>query len=161
MNVYTVSFFGHKEVSQPFLVEERLKNIIEDIINNKEYAEFLVGRDGEFDQIVSSVIRRTAKRFACSNTTLVLVLPYMRAEYRDNEQSFHDYYDEVEVCTESSMAHFKAAIQIRNRSMIDRSNLVVCCIERKSGGAYKTIQYAMQQRHKIVNVAENDIIAES
>lgn len=79
MNVYTVSFFGHKEISQPFLVEEKLENIIEDIINSKEYAEFLVGRDGEFDQIVSSVIRRTTKRCACSNTTLVLILPYMRA----------------------------------------------------------------------------------
>lgn len=158
MNVYTVSFFGHREVSQPFLVEERLETIIEDIINNKEYAEFPVGRDGEFDQIVSSVIRRTAKKCAFGNTALVLVLPCMRAEYRDNEQSFHDYYDEVEVCTESSTAHFKAAIQIRNRSMIDRSDLVVCCIERKSGGAYKTIQYAKKNNKKILNVAENDLL---
>lgn len=77
----------------------------------------------------------------------------MKAEYRDNVQSYLDYYDEVEVCAESSETHYKSAIQIRNRNMIDRSNLVVCCIQHKSGGAHKTIQYAMKQNKKIVNLA--------
>lgn len=79
----------------------------------------------------------------------------MKAEYRDNQQNFLDYYDEVEICEKSATAHFKAAIQIRNRDMVDRSDLVVCCIERASGGAYKTVQYAKQQGKKILNVSEN------
>ena len=67
-----------------------------------------------------------------------LVLPYMKAEYRDNEKEYLDYYDEVEVCEESSEAHPKAAILIRNRYLVYRSDLIVCCIQRESGGAYKS-----------------------
>ena len=78
----------------------------------------------------------------------------MKAEYHDNEKEYLDYYDEVEVYAESSEALPKSAIQVRNRSMIDRSDLVVCCIQHKSGGAYRTIQYAEKQGKKIVNLAD-------
>lgn len=80
----------------------------------------------------------------------------MKAEYRDNEQSYLDYYDEVEICGKSSEAHFKGAIHIRNRSMVDRSDLVVCCIQHKSGGTYKTVRYAEKQNCKIINVADEN-----
>lgn len=78
--------------------------------------------------LASSAIRRAIKKYSFGNTSFILVLPYLRAEYRDNEQNYLDYYDEVEICEKSSSAHFKSAIQIRNRNMIDRSDLVVCYI---------------------------------
>jgi hypothetical protein len=154
MDTYTVSFFGHREIDQPFLIEEQLEQFVREIINRKEYTEFLVGHDGEFDQLVSSVIRRVEKEYGYGNSALVLVLPYIKAEYRDNEQNFLAYYDEVEVCAEFSEAHFKAAIQIRNKNMVDRSDLVVCCIQRKSGGAYKTVQYVKRNGIEVYNLAE-------
>ena len=80
----------------------------------------------------------------------------MKAEYRDNEKEYLDYYDEVEVCAESSEAHPKSAIQIRNRSMIDHSDLIECCIQHKSSGAYATIRYAEKQGKKIVNLADEN-----
>ncbi|MDE6849611.1 MAG: hypothetical protein K2J44_09780 [Ruminococcus sp.] len=80
----------------------------------------------------------------------------MKAEYRDNEQSYLDYYDEVEICSDSAEAHPKSAIQVRNRNIVDRSDLVVCCIQHKSGGAYRTIRYAEKQGKKIVNIADEN-----
>ena len=80
----------------------------------------------------------------------------MKAEYRDNEKEYLDYYDEVEVCYESSIAHPKAAIQIRNRSMVDRSDPVVCCVQHKSGGAYRTLQYAEKQGKRIINISDEE-----
>ena len=154
MNIYTVSFFGHREVEKPTEIEKPLDNLLYDLITQKEYVEFLIGRDGEFDLLASSAIRRAVKNYSSGNTAFILVLPYLKAEYRDNEQNFLDYYDEVEICEESSSVHFKSAIQVRNRSMIDRSDLVVCCIQHKSGGAYKTIQYAEKQNRRIINLAE-------
>ena len=47
---------------------------------SNEYIEFLVGRDGEFDQLVSSTIRRCKRTIRDDNSSLVLVLPYMTAE---------------------------------------------------------------------------------
>jgi hypothetical protein len=40
--------------------------------------------------------------------------------------------------------------------MIDQSDLVVCCIQHKSGGAYRAIQYAEKQGKKIVNLADEN-----
>lgn len=145
MDIYTVSFFGHREVEGAAEIESKLDQLLHDLITQKQYVEFLVGRDGEFDLLTASAIRRAVRQCSYGNTSLILVLPYIKAEYRDNEQSFLDYYDEVEICSESSDAHYKSAIQVRNRRMVDRSDLIVCCIQHKSGGAYKTIQYALKQ----------------
>ena len=158
MNVYTVSFFGHREVERPSEIETRLERLLQDLVTKKEYVEFLIGRDGGFDMLASSVIRRIIKKCGCGNTSFVLVLPYMKAEFRDNEQKFLEYYDEVEICADSSTAHYKAAIQVRNKSMVDRSDLVVCCIQHKGGGAYQTVQYAKNQNHRIVNVALEEVV---
>lgn len=153
MNTFTVSFFGHRQIDNPFLIEGKLEKLIREYLNSKEYVEFLVGRDGEFDQLVASTVRRCKRAVRDDNSALVLVLPYATAEYLNNEQSFHEYYDEVEVCTESAEKHFKAAHQTRNRSMVDRSDIVVFNVERKSGGAYSTLCYAERIGAQLINLA--------
>lgn len=85
---------------------------------------------------------------------LVLVLPYPTAGYLNNEEMFHEYYTNVEISYAASTAHPKAAIQIRNREMVDRADLIVCYIEHEKGGAWQTIQYALNQGKKIINLAE-------
>ena len=135
MNIYTVSFFGHRYIVRGTEIENRLDNLLHELITQKEYVDFLIGRDGEFDIIASAAIKRATNKLAYGNTHFMLVLPYMKVKYRDNEKEYLDYYDEVEVCAESSEAHPKSAIQVCNRSMVDRADLVVCCIQHKSGGA--------------------------
>ncbi|MDE6708638.1 MAG: hypothetical protein K2K06_11465 [Oscillospiraceae bacterium] len=61
------------------------------------------------------------------------------------------------VCPYSSNSHYKSAYQFRNQNMIDRSDLVLCCIEHESGGAYQSIRYAHQQQCQIINLAEGEI----
>ena len=78
----------------------------------------------------------------------------LSAEYEKNEEAFQEYYDEVEICQSSSAAHFKAAMQVRNREMVDRSDLVVCYIEHNSGGAFQTVQYAKKKNKEIVNLSD-------
>lgn len=119
MNTYTVSFFGHRSLDEPLLIEKRLKGLILRLLRGKEYIEFLVGRDGEFDQLVSSIVRRCKREYRSDNSTHVLVLPYVTAEFRNNEDSFREYYDEIEICEAAADGHFKAAHQARNREMVD------------------------------------------
>ena len=154
LNIYTVSFFGHRYIDNTSEVEQHLDCLLHDLIVQKEYVEFLVGRDGDFDTIASAAIKRAIHSYGYGNAHFILMLPYMKAEYRDNEKEFLEYYDEVEVCAESSEAHPKSAIQVRNRCMVDRSDLVVCCIQHKSGGAYKTVQYAVKQGKQVRNLSD-------
>ena len=156
MNIYTVSFFGHRYIERGTEVETRLDKLLHDLITQKEYVDFLIGRDGDFDLLASAAIKRAIRSYGYGNTHFTLVLPYMKAEYRDNEKEYLDYYDEVEVCYESSTAHPKSAIQVRNRSMIDRSDLVVCCVQHNSGGAYRALQYAEKQGKQIINISDEE-----
>ena len=155
MNVFTVSFFGHRRLSDSLTTEIELQKVIRELVRTKQYVEFLVGRDGEFDQLVSSTVRRCKREIRDDNSSLVLVLPYETAEYRNNEESFHVYYDEIEVCAESAEKHFKSAHQTRNRSMVDRSQLVIVFVEHESGGAYTTMRYADRHNVQVINLAKS------
>ena len=111
MKVFTASFFGHRQIDNVFVIEQRLQEIIQELLISKEYVEFLIGRDGEFDQLVASTVRRCKRTVRDDNSALVLVLPYTTAEYRNNELSFHEYYDEVEICTEAEEHHLSRPIK--------------------------------------------------
>ena len=154
MDIFTVSFFGHRQLSDHFAVEERLVPVLRYIIQSKEFGVVHVGRDGDFDQLVSSTIRRCKEKYSCGNVTHILVLPYERADYRDNRESFEAYYDEVEICTEASAAHPKGAIKIRNREMIRRSDLVICAVEHEYGGAYAAMRYARKLSRRVIRLGD-------
>ena len=158
LEIFTVAFFGHRYIDNPFKVEELLEEQIRKLINEKEYVDFLVGRNGEFDQCVSSTVLRVRKNVRDDNSALVLMLPYPTAEYLNNEEYFHDYYTDVEISYEASKAHPKSAIQIRNREMVDRADLIICYVKENVGGAYSTIKYAKRQGKSIINLAENIVI---
>lgn len=72
--------------------------------------------------------------------------------FRDNEEACYAYYDEIEICEDSTAKHFKVSFQVRNRHMVDRSNLVIFYVETNEGGAYQTMQYAIQQGKNLVNL---------
>lgn len=157
MDVYTVAFFGHRYIDNPFQIESQLDIIIEKLIREKEYIEFLVGKNGDFDQYVSSAVLKAKRKYRDDNNFLVLVLPYPTAEYQNNVEYFEEYYDEIEICEASAKAHFKSAIQVRNREMVDRADLIICYVEHESGGAYQTIKYVRKQNKKIINLATEEI----
>lgn len=118
MNTYTVSFFGHRIIEEPLLIEKRLEILIRKLLRGKEYIEFLAGRDGEFDQLVSSVIRRCKREYQSDNNAHVLVLPYSTAEFRNNEDSFWEYYDEIEICETAAVGHFKMPIKLETEKWL-------------------------------------------
>lgn len=152
MEVFTVSFFGHRMIENALEIESRLERLIRTLLREHEYIEFLVGRDGEFDQLVSSTIRRCKREYRSDNSSHIWVLPYVTAEFRDNEESFRDYYDEIEVCEAAAGSHYKNAHQTRNRAMVDRSDLIVFCIQRGSGGAWQTMKYAQKRGKNYINL---------
>ena len=83
LDIYTVSFFGHREISNGYALEEKIEKLVKSLLNEKEYVDFLVGRHGEFDILVSSVIKRVRKNYRSDNSSLTLYLPYESAEYRN------------------------------------------------------------------------------
>ena len=157
MDIYTVSLFGHRSLLNPLSAEERLEREVYKLLKNHKYVNFLMGRTGEFDLMAALIIRRVMRTYSRINCSLTLILPYQNSNVENHKDSFLNLYDEIEICSSSADAYYKSAFQIRNQNMIDRSDLVLCCIEHESGGAYQAVQYAVRQQCKIINLAEKQM----
>ena len=129
------------------MLEEQIRKLIDE----NEYVEFLVGHNGDFDRCVSSAVLRVRKNYRDDNSSLILVLPYATAEYLNNKEDFHRFYTDVEISYKASIAHPRAAIQIRNREMVDKADLVICYVEENRGGAYRTMKYALEHDKNVIN----------
>lgn len=154
MEIFTVSMFGHRRIDNPAELETKLERVIGELIRTKPYVEFLIGREGEFDILAASVIRRMCKKLDMGNAHLTLVLPYMTAQFRKNQKSFLNYYDDVCICSPSAQAYFKAAIKLRNHELVDQSDLVICYVKKSSGGAYGAMRYALDKDVDVIDLAE-------
>ena len=154
MRIYSVAFFGHRYIDNIIKVERLLEEQIRTLLDEKEYMDFLVGRNGDFDQCASSSVRRIRKNYRDDNSALVLVLPYPTAEYLNNKNHFHEYYTDVEISHAASVAYPKSAIQIRNREMVDRADLIICYIKHAKGGAWQAVQYAKKKEKAVINLYE-------
>ena len=93
--LYTVCFFGHRRIDDIISVENAVENVIDQVLRQHEYVEFLVGHDGEFDWIVSSAVLRYKKSTDAGNCSLTWVMPYMKSEYKHNRENYDSYYDSV------------------------------------------------------------------
>ncbi len=157
MEIDRVAFFGHREIENIFAVEDILLSIIENMLYSGKYVEFLVGNNGDFDMCVARAVRRAKRLYRDDNSRLILVLPYMISGYRKYPEDYHNYYDEIEISAAASRAHPKAAIQIRNREMVDKADHIICYVKHKYGGAYDTIKYAENKDIFIYNIANYNL----
>lgn len=153
MYTLTVSFFGHRYIDGDIWdIDEKLRNIIQLLINRSDYVEFLVGADGDFDRIVSSAIKHEQKLLDYPSASHTLFLPYIKTEFTDRHKCMNNFYDNIEICEKSCNAYPKDAFRIRNRDMIDRSDLVIFYVNRTCGGAYNAMKYAAKHGVKIINL---------
>lgn len=142
MNIYRVAFFGHRRIYNIREIEEKLVPILNELILTKEYVEFYIGRNGDFDVFVASVIKRVQKQLDRGNSVLILTLPYTVKDI----DYYAEYYDEIVIPDAIGKAHPKAAITLRNRWMADTADLIIAYVEREEGGAYAAVRYADRQK---------------
>ena len=148
MKAFTVSFFGHREMYDFRSIDQILEPILRDLIREKEYTSFLVGRNGDFDEYIASMIKKVKRDHGEEICELMLVLPYnvAKVEYYEN------YYDSIVIPDAVYGVYPKAAIATRNRWMIEQSDLVIVNVCRNKGGAYEAKRYAEKLNKKVVNL---------
>ncbi len=154
MDIYTVSLFGHRQIDDSQTIARKLEKIVNELLLEKEYVTFLIGRDGEFDLLAASVIKRCRRTVGEETSALIWMLPYLTVEFCAHENDYRNYYDDIEISQNAVGAHFKSAMQIRNREMVDRSDLVIFCVKQNGGGAWRTMRYAEKQSKKMISLYE-------
>lgn len=145
---FKVSLFGHREINDLRDLENKLIPIIKELIMTKKFVNFLIGRNGEFDEYAASVIKRVQRDAGKEKSEITLVIPYSVA----NLEYYEKYYDSILIPDKVYGAHPKSAIELKNRWMVEVSDLVIVYVERESGGAYKAMKYAEKCNKNIINL---------
>lgn len=145
--IYRVSMIGHRIV-EDFDIEEKLYDLFCDMLRTKEYVEFYLGRNGDFDIMAASVIKWLQKNFRDDNSVMILVLPYPVKDYEDYEK----YYDEIVIPKELYGVHPKAAITERNRWMVTNTDVLVAYIRNESDGTAACVRMAEQLGQAIIKI---------
>lgn len=139
----TCTFFGHSDA--PPDIREILMKMITELIEQHQVHEFLVGNHGKIDLMVKSVLKELQNVYPQIRYTVVFA--YFPKEKILGENTILP--EGIELC------HPKAAIDYRNKWMLERSEYVISYVNRSFGGAQKFYRKAVRQNKKVVNIAEN------
>lgn len=144
--LYRISLFGHRDFEDTQTVEKGIRSVLSELSRTKQFIEVYIGRNGEFDVFSASVIKRYQKLTDDRGLEITLVLPYT---VKDVEY-YQKYYDSITIPIK---AHPKAAITLRNKWMIENSDLVLVYVINSRGGAFEAMRYAEKLNKKIINLA--------
>lgn len=138
----TCCFIGHR-VAPPGLFDLVYK-AVEEFALSVDRPVFLNGGMGDFDRLGARAVGILKKRVPDRGVSLRLVLPSYRYAQRAGQSAKLDLYDEILVCGESDGAHYKAMIGIRNRWMVEQSDVCIAYVNTNSGGAYNALRTAQR-----------------
>lgn len=147
------TFAGHREVYHAGM-DEKIEKAIRKLLQTDSEFVFYTGGMGEFDSRCASAVRAAKRRYPHLKIHLVLVLSYMSNRLNTDKEYYEYCYDEILLPEELCGVHYKAAIQKRNRWMVDRADYLIAYLFRNFGGAYETVKYAKKQGKTVINLAE-------
>lgn len=137
--------FGHRNIFSD--IEPKIEKIIEKLIIEKDVRTFMTCGWGNFDIMFSSAVRAVKRKY--DDIELILVLPYLSNKLNTYKDSVESSYDGIILPEEVIGVHYKRAITVRNKWLIDNSDYVLTCVYREFGGAYDAMKYAEKMENHI------------
>ena len=137
----TCCFFGHREVIHT--IRDKLTAITERLITEDNVTEFYVGHQGQFDNMVYSVLKEIKEKHPEIRYTVVLA-------YMPDEHIKELYGEDTLFPDGMENVPKKFAISKRNDWMIQQSGVVVCYVHKITGGAAKFKEKAEKKGLKII-----------
>lgn len=145
--------FGHRIVI--WNVEYALRIALCDVIENWGITRFLTGGMGEFDELFAKNVRSLREKYP--QIRLCLVCPYLTKKLNEGKGLLSLLYDAIIIPAELDGTYKKATIPLRNRWMVEQSDVVISAVYRDFGGAYEAVAYAA--KHGVPIVQTRDIFS--
>lgn len=83
------------------------------------------------------------------------VNPYFSNDLNTRRDYYAASYDDVIIPQELTGVHYRAAIPLRNRWLVEHSDLIISYLVRRDGGAFQAIQYAESCGKTIIPVTRS------
>lgn len=132
-----------------------LRGVVERLIVNDGVNIFLNGNRGEFDCYFGMTVAVMQEKYP--HVRHMLIEPYPTRDLAINRESYERVYDKIIIPREASTAERRAAIPIRNRWMVDHSDIIVAYVQHTYGGAYKAVQYAKERKKQVIYLPSESI----
>lgn len=148
--VKTCYFAGHSRIYNHKKIYKKLLAVIEELIKHEGVEEFRVGNYGDFDRMSASAIMEIKELYP--SVKLILVIPYLTEEIKNNSEYFYNNFDEIRITCVSENTAYSSRIIKCNQQSVDCSQYLICHVMHTWGGAAKTLEYAKRKKLKIINL---------
>lgn len=144
----TVCFCGHSKLYSSYdSIKAKCLEIVRGLIA-KGADSFLIGDYGDFDGLAASVCLALKKEH--HHIEVCLVLPYYRPHIDDYTQQRYNRFDSI-ITPPLEDTPYRYRIVKANQYMVDQADIVIAYV-RSSGGAAKTMEYAIRKAKNIINL---------
>lgn len=155
----TCCFSGHRFIKKAFL--ERLSNdlykSIEELIE-KGVTRFAAGGALGFDTLAAKTVLKAKEKYPHIELLLILPCKNQAERWREKDKAIYENIKEQsDTIIYTTEFYVDGCMQARNRALVDMSSFLICFKERDSGGAAYTVNYAVNEGLKIINLAENPL----
>lgn len=141
-----VAFCGHRQLEHRKSAAFQIIDFLESV---KEPIEFFIGGYGMFDHTALEVCQYYKKNHP--EALIHFVTPYLNENYLKNKNV--QAYDDI-ICPDVIKRSDKYNIVLRNKWMVDNSDLLIACVTYNWGGAYTMLKYAERKGLPILYVKD-------
>lgn len=144
----TCAFTGHRELPENFDVqslEKCIEKLAESGVN-----EFLCGMAVGFDLLCAECVIKLKEKFS---VRLIACIPCEKQESSYSCCDKQRYARILQYCDEKKVLaprYSSGCMLKRNRYMVEHSDIVLCYLQKHTGGTYYTVNYAKSSGVKII-----------
>ena len=120
MSEKSCCFCGHRFVFQN--INDKVREIITDLVENKGVTVFYTGHMGDFDELCESIVRNL--KSCHRNIKIYWVIPYYMKRINANKEQYSILFDEI-ISPDFGDVHYKQAIKMRNQWLVDNSDIII------------------------------------
>lgn len=157
---YVVSFFGHDNILSRDYIRYKIRKLVHRLIWVNDHTIFLIKPNMRFDGLAYYAIRKERRYLDLGSSEIIEIPPYKKHKFtpdtdfklkpRDKNCRHNDY----------KVPCGLSADEVRCRSIVDRSDMIICYIDDEEDIAYSSVLYAYNQPHKrrLVNLADDKLL---
>ena len=155
LRLHRCCFTGHRPDKME-LGEKEIKPLLEKAIDNaiiNGYVTFITGMAMGTDIWAAEIVLQ--KKKTNKDLHLICALPHPGFESRRStieKLRFNKIIKKADISKEINPHYFTGCYQVRNKWMVDRSNLVIAVFNGKKSGTKNTVDYARRKGVNVVNV---------
>lgn len=148
-------FTGHRTLSakDSAEIDHKLKQTLVHLIEDEDVTDFRAGGAIGFDSIAALTVLELKQRYP--EIKLHLILPCKDQDLHYSEQAKKIYkitLQAADTVTYVQERYTPNVMHLRNRALVDGSDICIAFMKHLSGGTYYTVNYARKCGVKVVNL---------